>query len=109
MAGYCEAVGRIDVTPCPRSGQIVCINPEIAGLCPLRWRAGQEGTGGQREMLPDWTSEGKSQIISSWGCSFLDGVTGQTPGANQFIFLNLKNLLVCNAVLTLPGNWIAQI
>lgn len=42
---YGGAAGCIDATLCPGSGQIVSINPEIGGLCPIRWRSGQRGRG----------------------------------------------------------------
>lgn len=42
VAGWSEAVGYVDVTPCPRPGQIVCINAEMGRLYPLRLRSGQE-------------------------------------------------------------------
>lgn len=44
VAGWSEAAGCIDVTPCPEPGQIVCINAEMGRLYPLRLRSGQEET-----------------------------------------------------------------
>lgn len=64
---YGGAAGCIDATLCPGSGQIVSINPEIGGLCPIRWRSGQSGRGSS-DRMSGW---GRGlNYTSLWDCNF---------------------------------------
>lgn len=88
-AGWSEAAGCIDVTPCPRPGQIVCINGEIGGLCPLRLRSGQEETG-ETESLD---IQRRSSITCMWDYSFWIVWQGRQLEQINSYLLFLKHLL----------------
>lgn len=66
---YGGVAGCIDATLCPGSGQIVSINPEIGGLCPIRWRSGQrEGERFFRQDVEErnWTIPACGIVVLGW-------------------------------------------
>lgn len=72
VAGWSEAAGCIDVTPCPGPGQTVCINAGMGRLYPLKTevRAGRESR--DRDAGPAGHSE-RSSTKCMWDYTVVFG------------------------------------
>lgn len=89
-AGWGGAAGRIDVTPCPGPGQIVCINAEMGRLYPFRPRSGREETAETESRSSRLDMQGG---VEPSACGILDLMTGKTARTVHCISLSTEHLL----------------